>query len=542
VTVASVIVCLPLLKYFWFENHDMGAYPIRAIEYVRGWRAGYVFPRWAPDLYGGYGSPIFNYYAPGLFFIAGMFMLLGASATIALKLTVLAFTIAGGLGVLSLILGETKRLDAATLAAVVFVAMPYRFTQIYTRGDLAEYAAFAMIPVSLWSYRSLLRAKERVVARWALAAAVLQCAVLLIHTLTGLFYTEILLVLLTVWAVQRWRGGNRKRAATAGATFLAANGLCSFYAIPAILERGAVQIERMTGGKFDPAKNVVEPLALVSAGKFGAFFYVGLPILAVCLLAPAVLAVRRHQASRGELLRYLLLTIVLVAVMFKLAAPIWHVLPFGAFIQFPWRMLGFVAVSGAITAGWVWTLGVSAFDRRLLLPLLILCACVLLDGMRARPPIHPVSEDKIPATGESIARGIHTTVVSDEYLPVGATRPVAHRTHYVEPADRALHPGLCVQHGIGYRLAINADAPGDLGVLVFWFPGWRVITKSGPAKATLSPTPSGVMAVHLPAAGTYDLSIEFGLTALRLAATILTWLVLILFIVYLGRAHGWRAS
>ena len=42
---------------------DAELHVYRAAELGRTLRAGAVYPRWAPDLYLGYGYPIFNYYA-----------------------------------------------------------------------------------------------------------------------------------------------------------------------------------------------------------------------------------------------------------------------------------------------------------------------------------------------------------------------------------------------------------------------------------------------------------------------------------------------
>src|SRR5258707_12579986 len=92
---AALILCWKLFDAPWYQSHDMVAYPVRAIEYVASWKAGALWPRWAQDLYGGYGCPLFNYYAPGLFIVSGVLMLFGASALLALKLAVVAFTVLG---------------------------------------------------------------------------------------------------------------------------------------------------------------------------------------------------------------------------------------------------------------------------------------------------------------------------------------------------------------------------------------------------------------------------------------------------------------
>src|SRR5207302_8333367 len=122
----------------WWASHEKYWYPVRVAEYVAAWRAGAWYPRWCPDLFGGYGYPFFNYYPPGVFAFAGALVALGLSTTAALKATVAAFACAGGAGAFGLIRGETRRSDAALVGALVFVALPYRATDLFVRGDLAE--------------------------------------------------------------------------------------------------------------------------------------------------------------------------------------------------------------------------------------------------------------------------------------------------------------------------------------------------------------------------------------------------------------------
>ncbi|HWE30212.1 MAG TPA: hypothetical protein VHB97_19535, partial [Polyangia bacterium] len=83
--VTAAVSLWPLTLSYWYQNHDMVAYPVRLLEYVGAWRAGAIWPRWAPDLYAGYGCAFFNFYAPGVFVIAGVPLLVGASAATALK-------------------------------------------------------------------------------------------------------------------------------------------------------------------------------------------------------------------------------------------------------------------------------------------------------------------------------------------------------------------------------------------------------------------------------------------------------------------------
>jgi heat shock protein HslJ len=98
-------------------------------------------------------------------------MLLGAGATVALKLSVVFFSVVGTLAMYGLVLSESGRRDAAFLGAMAFVAMPYRFVCIFARGDLAETSAMALVPLAFWSYRTIGRAEGHRLALAGCAAA-----------------------------------------------------------------------------------------------------------------------------------------------------------------------------------------------------------------------------------------------------------------------------------------------------------------------------------------------------------------------------------
>src|SRR5512139_3453195 len=80
---AAALACAPLLGGFP-RGHDWTFELVRAAEYRAALAAGQWPPWWAENLYGGYGSPIFLFYAP--LYAAGTALLagpLGSAATAA---------------------------------------------------------------------------------------------------------------------------------------------------------------------------------------------------------------------------------------------------------------------------------------------------------------------------------------------------------------------------------------------------------------------------------------------------------------------------
>jgi hypothetical protein len=64
VLVAAVGLCVPLYHVDWPATHENASYVVRVVEWVSELRAGHLLPGWAPDFYGGYGSPFFFFHGP----------------------------------------------------------------------------------------------------------------------------------------------------------------------------------------------------------------------------------------------------------------------------------------------------------------------------------------------------------------------------------------------------------------------------------------------------------------------------------------------
>jgi hypothetical protein len=70
----------------YFVLDDGFGHLFRVLEFDRVIAQGVFYPRWAPDLAYGYGYPVFNYYAPLIYYIAEAFHLLSFSITASIKL------------------------------------------------------------------------------------------------------------------------------------------------------------------------------------------------------------------------------------------------------------------------------------------------------------------------------------------------------------------------------------------------------------------------------------------------------------------------
>lgn len=529
---AAIWVVQPMHDVTWWASHEHVSYPVRVREYLEAWRGGAWYPRWCPDLYGGYGYPFFEYYAPGVFFASSAIAkLTGLGPIAALEVVVTICAAATALGTYGLIRGATGRRDAALLGAACYVFLPYRCTDLFARGDLAEYCAYCLAPFALWLYRALARSTGDRAAALACGAAVVHAAMLLTHTLLGMFATEGVAIYALVLV---WR--RRPRAAVlVGAALGFAIAIAAVYVVPAFLERDLVFLDRVIGDRYTPWQNAVAPAAFRDP-----FFTPGWPFAIGLVAWAGSFAVARTRRAALRAAVPWAIALAMTAAMLPGVVAIWKLLPFGAQTQFPWRLLGLIGLASAIGIAMWWAELVPA-SRGALIAAVVLCLplpALLSDQRRV------TEEYAVPDTPAQIRAAWTSTAVMDEYLP----RTVAHaptgpraQLAWTDDADAR----VTARELDGLHLELELDAPhatrATLGV--FGFCGWHVRTLDGPAPARLrTGDGDGLLRVTVPRAGHYAVEVYFGRTTLRTTAAAISLLALLALVPALRRLARQRTD
>lgn len=87
-----IFCCIVLSSLFqadtWIESHELERYQELVDAFREAFLAGKYYPRWLPDLYGGYGYPTFVFYQPGYFFWCLPYSLIFQNTALAMKLSV----------------------------------------------------------------------------------------------------------------------------------------------------------------------------------------------------------------------------------------------------------------------------------------------------------------------------------------------------------------------------------------------------------------------------------------------------------------------
>jgi hypothetical protein len=533
----SLVAIYPLFQGSLPCSDDAAFHLLRLTQLDHLLREGVLYSRWAPDMAQGYGFPFFSFYAPLSYYFAELVSLLAQNLNLGMRLA-----LALGIyltGVTTYLLGRDHfSRQAALVAAVSAMYAPYFAFDVYFRGNLAESLAWPLLPLALWAMGRLARTGQ---VRWLLLTAASYAAILLTHNVFGLISSP-LLAGYGIWESLNHPSpviNRRSSLVNCFAALLLGLGLSSFFWLPAIAERSLVHSDRLLvppifvyWGNFLTLGEIFAPPQTVHPDLINPSPARALGLVPLLLALPGLLLGwrRLRPGPQGQVLFFGLATAVCVFLMMPVSDPIWATLPLIEYVQFPWRLLGPAALTLTMLIG----AGVDALStRRLpapLLPLLFTSALVLanltwLDARVCPGLANPTVEDIQAFERDSATIG---TTAKGEYLP---------RTVEVMPDQPAADPFAPLpetaallsadRQPLRLEATIRAAAPFSLTANVFHYPGWRAeldgrVVPISPAAGT------GLITIAIPT-GDHTVTVRFGSTPLRIAASALSWISLLLF-------------
>lgn len=333
------------------------------------------FPaRWADNLGFGYGYPIFNFYNPLPYYFGAFFMFLGLNALLATKM-MFVFPII--LSAFSMYLLAKEALDrkGAFLAGLLYLYAPYHGVQIFVRGAVAEYWAYAILPLLFWAIWK----KKIIPGALSLAALILS------HNLTAfmaipfilmspIFFNKKIVSTSEPHSHETITHGRRPwewRVYYRGSLLLdliSAFGLSAFFWVPALAQSKFTLVNRMVFQEFDsPALHVLQPYQLWSGPwgyggsspgiddglslQLGKIHLLG-SFSGILILLFVIARSRRHGNLDRHATSWLAMTgFGLLFSLFMLlppSAPVWNSFRFLSYIQFPWRFLTFASLFSSL--------------------------------------------------------------------------------------------------------------------------------------------------------------------------------------------------
>ncbi|MFI5315239.1 MAG: hypothetical protein ACHQ6T_06040 [Myxococcota bacterium] len=505
--IACLVGVAPLLAGGFPLGHDWLFELVRVSEYQAALVSGQLPPYWSENLYAGYGSPVFLFYAP-LFSAAASLggWLLGSvprGATLVLVL-ISALSVPFMRAFLDALLERAGLRDpaAARLGTVFFVLHPYLLGDKLVRNADAEFLGLCLLPIALAGVALAARAPRRGFALVSGGIAL----VVLAHNLTALVAVAFALGLALVL---HGRGSRATWAAILGGLG-AGLALSAFFWLPALGLTSLIRPEELLRGKFDFHKQF-PPLDKIF--WYVRFFATGLATPAVLLAALA--AAVRFSAQRRILVSLLAAALALLFLETAASEPIWSRFPWLPLFQFPWRMMGPLALVASALAALVAALALAGRSAKVrALAELSLAAVIALNAIPILLQYQPIPREEEPQVAAAIQPQVvrnspETVTAGDEYLPREADPAVWRVQRPLQgPVVAASGPArweTLADRGSRIELETHAPEKVRLRLARFAFPGWRIEVDGAPAR--WEPSRWGTLEVELPAGDAHLLAL-----------------------------------
>ncbi|GIL13467.1 MAG: hypothetical protein BroJett038_21870 [Chloroflexota bacterium] len=495
-------------------------YVYATADFAAAFREGQLYPRWSPNVFGGYGAPIPNFYPPGATYAAALLQVLFTDdAALAVRLVyILSFCLAGSTAYV--LVARRAGASAGVLAAFLYLYSPYLIlTAPHILGDLPAVAGMALLTILLWSAdRLLLRDHPADMLFAALAAA-------------GLFLTDVRIGLAGALLVLALLPGGRKKAVfRIFASIVLGVGMAACYWLPALLEQNAVswQPPRLPAAYRLTLPELLAPASQIDPNEMTPLpqLRLGLPLV-LLMLPGAAAAVRYKLAFQAAFLAAGAALILAALALFPheigLLGPITLCLSIGGSAALRLRD------------------ELPPRRRRLLLPILLIAAWILAAPVWLLPYTNePFGSADAPTQiqYEQLGYGIP---VLPAHLPVPATISASlqpnrsliegylsgamNKIALASTSDAQVRVGILEHHTHSDRFQVSASGPVTLNVLTAYFPGWQA-TLNGRPVSVWPASDTGLLNVSIPPVREGQLVVAFGSTPERETAWVITWAAL----------------
>lgn len=485
----SLVISFQILHSGFFPMHD-DTQPTRVFQMSQALKDGQFPVRVVKDLGYGYTYPIFNFYAPLPYYIGAIFNLMGFSALTATKIMFVIPVFIAPIS-LQLFVKEILNKKAALVASTIYTTFPYFAVNIFVRGAVGEYYAYALIPLVFLGiykiYENTSSQTQNIIAPIIITSLSFS-ALTISHNLSAYMSAIFILVYSTVLFFF-------SKMKMKFIVYLIASGLLSlllssFYIVPALLEMQYTNVQAQIGSTANFRDHFIcLPQLWNSQWGFGGSsptcldgfsFKLGKSniIFSVLGLALALYFIANKKTKKTHIVVFTSL-ITTIAFLFtqQISSSLWESIPRIEFLQYPWRFLNYLAFSLSLLTGiFIFFLGKYKSNRlTLFATILILAITIFLNLKLFKPQFYNDNTSDYYTNTRSIRYNI--SKISDEYLPKDFKKPLSESDIPQKPFQIVEGEGQVtdVTDSSNEKTAtIVVKDQAKLKANIAYFPSWRL--------------------------------------------------------------------
>lgn len=432
--------------------------------------------RWVPDAGYGYGYPLFNFYAPSVYYLGEIIHLVGFHFINSVKILFILGFIVGGFLMYKL----TKEFFgnfSGIVAAILFSYAPYRAQQVYVRGAISEFWGVSLLPLLLWASYKIIKSENR---KYFLTFSLGVFLLLVTHNLLPLIFfpTLALWIFFLLWSEKKY-----KKIKPVALSAIIGVLLSAFFILPLIIERKYIHSDTLLSGYFDYRRHFVDlkQMFLLNTWGYGSSVLGSGDELAlssgrVLLLGSLlglVLSLKKFKKTQKISKLIITLSLIELAVLFMMhlkSSPIWELFNILHWLQFPWRLLSIsILLLAFITAA-----GVNLSGKlKYIVGLLLIILAFVWHGSFFKPKYWFHINDSEKFSGESWEKQL--TISIADYLPVFADFSPNVKAKELPEVLEGEVEFTSFEKGSNYQNGtLNVIEPSVIRLQLFDFPGMTV--------------------------------------------------------------------
>lgn len=522
-----IVSIFPILSLFHSGlplTHDGQDHVARIANFYQSLSEGNLVPRWAGNLNWGYGHPILEFLYPLPSYIASFFHTLGMSLVDSTKI-VFATGMILSLLFMYLWLSQFLGKYASFFGAVLYTYAPYRFVELYVRGDIGENLAFAFIPLVLYF---IYKTYKKPNIQSAILGGVSLSILILSHNAISLMFVPFIIVygLLLLYTSKE----RKKYFKNLVLIMVVGFSISCFFWLPALIEGKYTLRNIVTKGAYISSfvnfKNLIYgPWSYGGSGQFtvqfGVFQWIAL------LLSPLLILKTKGNKEKFFLnLTLLIYSLFAIFLMLFYSNFIWEKILLLQNFQFPWRFLAIIVFSLSVLTANLMDL-ISKRINTKYITLVLVISVLIISSFYAKPKGYLY---KSP----DFYRGIYkSTTDTGESSPIWSIRFM----EQIPKAPLDVIDGNAVildqeRNSTEHKYQITVNKKTLFRENTLYFPGWNIYANGNNINVEFQNMQyRGVMLFTLNK-GTYLVDVIYKETKLRFYSDVIS-LVAIIFVIFL---------
>lgn len=463
----SLFAVLPLFVNGLPNTHDGQTHVMRLASFHQALFDGQFPPRWAGNFAFGYGSPVVSYAFHLPYIMGEIFYLLGFSFIDATKTVFVVSYVFSGI-FMFLFLRQIVGRFPAFVGAVIYQFAPFRFVDLYVRGDVGEALVFMFPPAILW----LIYQSKKINILKVVFGSFLVGGMFLSHQIMASVFSGIILFLTP----------EKKRLPFTVLVLLLGFLLASYSLLPSIFEKKYTNLDHLIAtnypNQFPHFRSViysawhwgpadVDNPEIAMSFQLGIAQWISVGILGILLFLLFLKEKAKFIFKNILIFKVAILFGVFLFFIDRLSKPLWDNFPLLPPLLYPWRLLCPQVFLVAVMSG----VAISLIKRKWLkIIIAVILIIIALYGNRNHLQVNgrTIHDDNFYLTFPG------TSDMWGEFLPKGVIPPEKGFKEKVEFIDGEgeLKNLKYQSNKIGFDLKTNKDS--QILVNNYFYPGWKV--------------------------------------------------------------------